>query len=177
MSKDVKRVAAGKKSKRKGSSFELKIAKQLQEWWGDGQFARSPGSGGWGRPQHREGFNAAGDVITTSKTFPWCVECKHQEGWTLDQLLLNEGCIIWSWWEQAKDECPAGLIPLLIFKKNRQEPLIMTSIDHYTQGNMMQLHVTHKFSEGENEVVMVSRFSDLLKLPPTYFNEMRETDE
>lgn len=168
MAKDPKRVASGKKSKRKGSSFELKTAKQFQEWWGKGEFCRSPGSGGWGRPQHKQGFNASGDIITTNRDFPWCIECKHQEGWTLDQLLLNEGCIIWSWWDQAKDETPDDLEPLLIFKKNRQEPMVM-SHSLYTEGNIMQLHITHKFSNGETEVVQVSRLKDLLSLPASNF--------
>lgn len=125
MAKDPDRVAAGKKSKRKGSAFELKLAKEFAAWWGKGQFARSPGSGGWGRPQNRDGFNACGDIITTNRDFPWCLELKHQEGWNLDQLLLNDGCIIWKWWEQCVDETPENLLSMLIFKKNRQKPMVM----------------------------------------------------
>ncbi|MCF6205304.1 MAG: hypothetical protein L3J47_00220 [Sulfurovum sp.] len=121
MPKDPKRVASGKKSKRKGSSQELKLAKAFQKWWGEGQFARSPGSGGWGRPQNRDGFNASGDIITTARDFPWCIEIKHVEGWTLDQLLLNEGCMIHGWWQQTVEETPVLLRPLLLFKKNRQQ--------------------------------------------------------
>ena len=129
MSKDPIRVAAGKKSKRKGSSFELKTSKEFQKWWGKGEFCRSPGSGGWGRPQHKQGFNASGDIITTNRDFPWCLECKNQEGWSLDQLLLNDGCIIHSWWEQTVDETPDDLTPMLIFKKNRQKPMVMVFTD------------------------------------------------
>lgn len=130
MVKDPTRVAAGKKSKRKGSSFELKLAKEFQKWWDKGEFCRSPGSGGWGRPQHKQGFNASGDIITTNRDFPWCLELKHQEGWTLDQLLLNDGCIIHSWWEQTVDETPDDLLPMLIFKKNRQKPMVMVFRDN-----------------------------------------------
>ena len=125
MTKDPMRVKAGKKSKRKGSSQELKLVKLFQSWWGKGEWARSPGSGGWGRPQNREGFRAAGDVITTAKDFPWCIEAKHVEGWTLDQLLLNEGCIIHSWWQQAVEETPESLRTILVFKKNRQQEMVM----------------------------------------------------
>ncbi len=126
MSKDPKRVKAGKKSKRKGSSQELKLAKLFEKWWQEGQFTRSPGSGGWGRPQNREGFNAAGDIITTSRTFPWCIEAKHVEGWNLDQFLLNEGCILHSWWQQAVEETPKALRTILVFKKNRQKEMAIT---------------------------------------------------
>ena len=79
------------------------------------------GSGGWGRPQNRDGFNASGDIITTARDFPWCIEIKHVEGWTLDQLLLNNGCMIQGWWQQTVEETPVLLRPLLLFKKNRQQ--------------------------------------------------------
>lgn len=123
--KSDKRVAAGKKSRRKGSGFERKIAKELQEWWGEGQFARTPSSGGWQNKSAREDFNACGDITTSADNWPWTCELKCQEGWSLDQLLLNDKPIVWSWWRQTLAETPNDKEPLLIFKKNRQKPMVM----------------------------------------------------
>lgn len=124
MSKDPKRVKAGKMSKRKGSSQELKIAKLFAKWWG-GQWSRTPGSGGWARASNREEFKASGDIVTAEEDWPYCVEVKNQECWNLDQLLLNEGCQVHVFWEQAVDETPDNLRPMLIIKKNRQQEIVM----------------------------------------------------
>lgn len=45
--------------------------------------------------------------------FPYGVECKHQEAIALP-----------AWWKQCESNASkVGLIPLLVFKRNRQEPL------------------------------------------------------
>lgn len=117
--KDPKRVAAGKRSKRKGNSNEREVAKLLAAWWGSGEWMRTPSSGGWGRSkQVRDDFNAAGDIVTTATDFPFCVEVKSEEGWELEQLLRSpDKCPIARWWKQAAEETPEGKHPLLLFTR------------------------------------------------------------
>lgn len=116
--KNPKRVAAGKKGKRKGNANERALAKLFAEWWGHGEWARTPMSGGWANKEVREGFRTCGDVITTAPDFPFCLEAKKQEGWTLDQLIHNDACVVHAWWKQAVEETPPGLVPLLIIARN-----------------------------------------------------------
>ena len=116
--KNLKRVAAGKKSRRKGSSNELALAKLFKQWWGHGEWARTPLSGGWATKEAREGFRTCGDVITTAEDFPFCLEAKKQEGWTVDNLLHNDKPVLLEWWQQVVDETPEGMIPLLLASRN-----------------------------------------------------------
>jgi hypothetical protein len=52
-------------------------------------------------------------------------ESKKVEGWSFEQLLTSKQSIIEKWWNQTKDECPEGKIPLLVFTKNRSPTYIM----------------------------------------------------
>jgi len=110
---------AGKKSKRKGNLNEREVAKLLRDWWGSGEWMRTPSSGGWGRSkQVRDDFNAAGDIVTTASDFPFCVEVKSEEGWALEQLLRSpDKCQIAKWWDQTVQETPDGKHPLLLFTR------------------------------------------------------------
>jgi len=125
MAKSPKRVAAGKKSRRKGASNENKIAKQLGAWWGSGEWARTPSSGGWSTKDTREGFKTCGDIISTAEDWPFTCELKKQESWTLETVILNEKSPIWEWWQQTIDETPEGMKPMLIFSRNYIKPLVM----------------------------------------------------
>lgn len=48
------------------------------------------------------------------KLFPWSVECKWQEKWS-----------VLAWIKQAKDNCYEGTNWLLVLRKNRHEPVIV----------------------------------------------------
>lgn len=52
--------------------------------------------------------------IMMATVFPWDVECKNQENWSIPQ-----------WWKQAVANTEEGRKPLLVIKKNRQEPLVV----------------------------------------------------
>jgi len=88
--KDPKRVAIGRKSKRKGGTYERKIAKILNSWWcgkdSEMMFFKTPSSGGlrWKIKQAQ----TVGDIVGPDN-FPFIVSCKNVEGWSLDQLLGN----------------------------------------------------------------------------------------
>lgn len=124
MSKDPKRVKAGKRAKRKGNKFERQVAKRLEKWWGHGQFRKTPKSGGWSDQAAREGFRATGDVITTAQDFLFIVECKDEEGWHLEQFFTSTQGKLNDWLAQAVDQCPDYLYPVLVAKRNYQKPLI-----------------------------------------------------
>jgi hypothetical protein len=158
--KDPTRVAAGKKSKRKGNSNENALAKQFKEWWGHGEWARTPSSGGWATAAHREAFRTCGDIITTAVDFPFCVEAKKQEAWDLDALLHNDGCIVKKWWAQAVTESPAALTPLLVMARNRVPQAVMFSartLSHLPQSpwHFMQHFIARLVLKTPNNNIMI----------------------
>jgi hypothetical protein len=102
----------------------------LEAWWGqlepDAKFARVPLSGGWGDPQLRAGFQASGDVMTTSPRFPWSVEVKRREGWVWKNLIASKKSPVWKWWRQAEGQAlEMGKEPLMFFRHNNERWHIM----------------------------------------------------
>lgn len=165
MPKNKKRVAAGKRSRRKGSRFEREVAKILSEWWG-AEFARTPLSGGFATKSFRDDWNAAGDLVTPDSTFPFCVECKNNESWDFNQLLTSDKSALCAWWKQTVEECSEGLEPLLIFTRNYQPTYFMMRRDAYT------------FPDGYSRIevnvngydVIIGFLGELVTLPKDTFN-------
>lgn len=154
---------SGKKrvnGRKKGQTAERKLAKLFSDWWGS-EFARTPLSGGFATAKFREDWNAAGDLVTPDKSFPFCVESKKVEGWTLEQMLTSDKTLIHKWWEQTLKETPEGRTPLLVFTKNRA-PLfaMMRSGDEESRLNM------ERYMEvcwpGADEAVIIFPLSALL---------------
>jgi hypothetical protein len=108
-----------KMSRNKGNRGQNAVAKLFAKWWGS-EFTSTPMSGGFATKRFRSDWNAAGDIVTPDKTFPFCVEVKHQEAWELEQILTSDVCSVWKWWEQCVGETPVGQIPLLVFRKNHK---------------------------------------------------------
>lgn len=117
----------GVNGRQKGSTFERVVAKEFAVWTKD-VVKRTPMSGGWSR---EKAFDVAGDLVFTRvKTLH--VECKKQEGWALEDLLIgvNKNKVR-SWWRQCTRECPKDAsgryakLPLLVFARNRVAPLVM----------------------------------------------------
>ena len=106
-----------KNGRAKGARGEREVAGILKTWWGS-DFARTPSSGGFKTKRFRDDWNAEGDVVTPDTTFPFSVEIKHREGWTLDHVLTSPASPIWDWWNQAISQGGDSKIPLLIFKRN-----------------------------------------------------------
>lgn len=135
-------ASQGKGAKVKGSGYELKMAKKFGPWWG-GTFHRVPGSGSlhWG-----DDNRVAGDIAAPQGLdFPFVIECKKHEGWTMDNVLLNTGDPR-GWWEQVvTDARRVKLVPMLIFSRNRAKDYVMIP---YTDWMYARLAV------GEKEVAM-----------------------
>lgn len=117
-------------SRAKGSNAELEIAKRLQVWWRQvtptSIFKRVPLSGGWGDSDARAAFRSAGDVMTDCRKFPFTVEIKRREGWAWSTLLAGRASPVWGYWGQAVGQAKEmGGIPLLFFRKNREDWFLM----------------------------------------------------
>ena len=108
--------------RRKGSTFELKVAKLFAEWTGD-LVRRTPLSGGWGSAA----FGVQGDLVF-SKVDSIHVECKNHEGWFLEDLIKavrRRGTTsLIAWWTQTVGES-MGKLPMLVFSRNGLDPLLM----------------------------------------------------
>jgi hypothetical protein len=70
--------------------------------------------------------------VFSDRKAPFHVECKKHEGWNLADLVtgirgLDSNCTnsIEQWWQQAIKDCPTKKLPVLVFAKNRQPPLVM----------------------------------------------------
>lgn len=166
--KNPNRVKAGKKSRRKGSSNELAIAKLFKDWWG-GEWARTPSSGGWATKDVREGFRTCGDVITTATDFPFCIEAKKQEGWHLEQLLTADKSLLYQWWDQAVEETPDDMLPMLVFNRNHVERLVMLDVTTLRPSSLSFPHLILRGTRlGESLVIF--RLSDLFEYDPSVFS-------
>lgn len=162
----------GKKSKVKGSTYELKIAKLLTSWWGAGTFNRAPASGAlhWGRDQR-----VAGDIVAPPEAdFPFVIECKKREEWTMEHILLDIGQPK-EWWAQVvTDARRVEKVPILIFSRNRAKDFIMIP---YEPSMYDKLNATEKTSmittvsitnirdEVQHFDVIVSTYDALIEVP------------
>jgi hypothetical protein len=110
-------------SRSKGNRAEREIAKKLELWWRqfekDVRFCRTPLSGGFSTSQVRGEFNLSGDLMSTSDLFPFSVEIKRRENWTLKCLISGNKSPIWGWWRQnLKASKEVDKQPMLWFRKN-----------------------------------------------------------
>lgn len=161
----------GKKSKDKGGRGERAAAKCFRDWWGT-DFTRTPASGGFATQKFRDDWNAAGDLVTPDPTFPFCVECKWVEDWTLEQVLRNDGCLIFQWWQQARAECPPNKLPLLVFKRNNHPFYCLVESDDLPNTHYLRdvRYYTVTLSEDITGTypmeVCIMTLSDFFKLDP-----------
>lgn len=125
----------------KGATGEIQVAKLAQEWWrqlplvqqnvedgGEAEFVRTPMSGGWSTKRVRGNFRTAGDISSTSRSWPFTVEVKRRESWSLAVFVAagKRGSPVWDWWEQCvKSANEEGGIPMLWMRKNRQPWIVL----------------------------------------------------
>ena len=96
----------GKKSRRKGASYEREIAHIFQRFTGY-EFVRTPQSGGFCKKSEKaEDFR--GDILPVDKSvrLRLHVECKNHEKWSLKD-----------WLKQSQEDCPPDRVPVVIMKK------------------------------------------------------------
>lgn len=110
--------------RQKGSRGEREVARHLAEWWGrlekGCEFMRTPLSGGWSTEGARTHFKAHGDIMTTAKHFPFCVEVKYREQWSPKRFFLGHASPCWEWWLQCLDAAePGDDVPMMWLRKSR----------------------------------------------------------
>jgi hypothetical protein len=163
--------------RQKGSGAEREVAKAIQTWWqfvdSSAKFVRTPLSGGWSTPQVRGEFRASGDLMTTSVKFPYCVEIKRREAWSMMSIVENKPSPVWKWWEQTEKAArEAKLAPMLWFRKNREPWLIMLRVDESgTQlifDNCTCIRVARSGAAKGLDVVIILA-SEFLKLDARHF--------
>jgi len=162
----VDRSKVGKKARGKGQRGERILVKKFAEWWGS-EFFRTPGSGSFAtRGFSRKAMDVAGDIVTLDESFPWCVESKNAEGWTLDNLFTEKQGLLRKWWQQAVDQCPDHKLPLLVFTRNRQPIYFMHNDVEFWDFRMFGIHTSIDGVE-----VFIGLLSDLLDTDPTQWQE------
>lgn len=74
-------------------------------------------------------WHGQGDILhlpLSGIVCPFSIECKKREGWELDGMFNGEKWPVWKWWQQAGEQAEkGGLVPLMIFSRNRRENLVM----------------------------------------------------
>jgi Holliday junction resolvase len=113
-------------SKRKGATFERKIAQTLNERFQTNEFSRTPGSGAFGSthqlPQH---LIVHGDLITP-QNFRFTIECKNGYNLEIDDI-FKDSSDFHKFIEQAKNDARrAGNRDwMVIYKKNRRKEIVV----------------------------------------------------
>ena len=152
------RSKAGKKAKRKGGTFERKIAKSLSNFWGV-TFYRTPASGG---SPLKGDYNMAGDLCTSDADWKFHVECKNQEALAkLHNIFTSRKSAVWKWWKQTTEECPVDQVPLLVFTKNRIPEFCMIPEylwDSIEWGESRSLESNSYIRVGDVVVITLNRF-------------------
>lgn len=112
-------------SKKKGASFERKIANLLNERFNTKEFCRTPGSGAFGTthqlPQH---LIVHGDLITP-QNFRYTIECKNGYNLEIADLLSSKNELN-KFIEQAKvSAVKSSRKWMVIYKKNHSKELVI----------------------------------------------------
>lgn len=118
----------GSGSKQKGAGGELEVARLIQPWWARVEpgvaFARTPGSGGWGKAPIKQGFEIFGDLMTTGVRFPFTVEVKRREEGSPRNFVQGKKTPVWGWWQQVQgDAALSKLEPVLFYRRNADRSL------------------------------------------------------
>jgi len=129
--------AIGKRSKRRGNTYERRCAKLLTEFTGVG-FRRVPTSGAFNKQSattiREELFY--GDCICDRQDFLFCIEVKNQKVFNFQAILKNPNTADFTaWWYQCvRDSHQAKKLPMLFFKPDNQADFIAVEENWYNLG-------------------------------------------
>ena len=146
-------------SKRKGSNFERKIAKILNERLNTKEFNRTPGSGAFatthqGLPDY---LKIQGDLITPSG-FPFVVECKNGYDVQIDDLFKRKSDFF-SFIKQAQSDAKAGKKEwMVIYQKTRRMAMVIVSKAYAVKPELVL-----------NNTYFIYPLNEFLKLPDEVF--------
>jgi hypothetical protein len=168
-----KQSRAGASARRKGHSFERKIAKELEMWWpGNHEFKRTPMSGG---SSLKEGWDLAGDICTTASDFIWHLELKNTPSqFTGLHNIFSDKSVFWRWLKQASNDCPDGKIPIIIF--NRFDMPTFCASNHWNIIILVK-NIDMNFMVYDKYGVCVWLYKDMLNSDPKLWGAKGELDE
>jgi len=137
----------GRKSKRKGGTFERKIATALSMWWSDGkekdEFSKTPRSGAWKFPQ---------DLVPPVHC-PFLISCKNEESWLGIEKTLTTKHRFQAYWKELEESIAEmsrtqfklslfemttltsfhKIIPMVIFTRNNETDYLMIKEVHFNR--------------------------------------------
>jgi len=166
MTKAEYRSKKAKASRRKGSSNEGKVLKKLNKWLD----SLPPQAGRF--EKRGTGFKDA-DLISPP-WFPFKVEIKKRETFTMDDLVVQRKSALWDWWEQTKRQATAKYkLPMLIAGKNFFPEIVFVNASGATwlqvkfDGCLLRVaDVLRVAEDGLHESVRVYFLDDLLRFHP-----------
>lgn len=118
-----------KAARRKGKRGERALARRLEAFWGS-PFHRTPSSGAlrWGTRSE-----VRGDIVSEDPKFPFVIEEKNREAWSLESFFQGKSGI-YKWWLQVLNDAEdVGRIPLLFIDKNRSPAFVIFRAKEITQ--------------------------------------------
>ena len=178
-------ASQGRGSKNKGSNYERTVAKKFTDWWipagSKAEFHRVPASGAL---QWADDHRVAGDIIAPDGyNFPFVIECKKHEGWSIDHVMLDIGEPK-NWWAQVvTDARRVKRAPMLVFSRNRAKDFVMVPHDEWLYKRLgsisngtMRTTVSIKNIRGElqNFDVIVTTLDDIAQVLPDALREYAE---
>lgn len=125
------------KSKAKGNSWELDVAKFLTETYGE-TFIRIPSSGAFvgGKNATRKDVlgeaqlqSKKGDIHPPQSWKYWNIECKNYADFPFHQLWFTDVKILDAWIQQQKDVEDKGDLNLILIKITRKEKWVVFPAD------------------------------------------------
>lgn len=172
----VDRSAVGRRSKRKGKTYERRCASLLTEFTGV-NFRSTPASGGFNKQGvtiRQELF--CGDVICDRKDFLFCVEAKNRLSFSFESILKNpDTSPFTSWWYQCLDDAKSTkMLPILFFKPDNAADFVALTEDGIKQIEAENLpHFVIKY----NSKLTVKHYDELIKdveLPIPYIYNWKD---
>ncbi len=181
--------------RRKGARGEREVASILQDWWRKvdckAEFCRTPLSGGWQTGSVRDHFKAGGDIMTTASNFPFTVEVKYREQWSVDFFMKGRPTPVWAWWRQtlkaANDE--SG-VPMMWLRKTRLPRkhasfpwLVLVPFDYYREKKLKRPDIIWDAPRAQlrgvdfGGVIPVGYiFTKFLEMPAARFKTVRDAE-
>lgn len=159
--------------KGKGSLFERLVCKKLTKWVTLKEdpliFWRSASSGAHATQKNKAGKKSKmyGDIMAIDSqgeflTDKFVIECKNYKTYDLEKFLVEDKGNIRDWWVQVcNDAEKANKHPLLIFKRNCFQPMIMMDNGFF------------EYDEKENIIL----YNDIIILPFELFLEHTKPED
>jgi len=117
-------------------------------------------------------WHGAGDILhrpDLPHPWPFCVECKRVEGWTLDGSFAATWPV-WSWWSQALAQARrVGRAPLLICGRNRRPDYVLLRLG---DAICLALSRSVQLQRPGHPLVAVALLRDLTAVEPTLLSRV-----